>query len=389
MTGRVLILASDLHEASQRKTILGLKAAGWTVESASFKRGNMAPAAVDWPDLDLGAVGNGVTLARWLGLLRAMWRLTRARQRVRGVDRIVARNLDMALLGLWARFCAGRRVPLIYQCLDIHGSLIGSGFRARLARWVERRVLARCASLVISAPGFIDHYFQPVQRYDGPVQLLENRILWAATAPPRNPNYIRQQRPVTLGWVGTLRCPQSFALLAEVARQCGPNMRVEMHGAVHHHQLPNFDRTLARIPALTWHGPYAYPDGLAAIYARLTCVWGQDLWQSGANSDWLLPNRVYEAGYFGCPLLAVEGTATAQRVAQYGSGIVLSRPSAPEVLQALSNPRALDAARAALLAMPGSAFAQTPWTMARVLLGPTDKGRRYDPVVESVLGPAE
>jgi hypothetical protein len=34
-------------------------------------------------------------------------------------------------------------------------------------------------------------------------------------------------------------------------------------------------------------------------------VWAQDLWQSGANSDWLLPNRIYEASYFGCPSIAL------------------------------------------------------------------------------------
>ena len=41
---------------------------------------------------------------------------------------------------------------------------------------VERRVLARCDLLVISSPGFMKHYFKPMQKYAGNCFLVENKL---------------------------------------------------------------------------------------------------------------------------------------------------------------------------------------------------------------------
>ena len=40
--------------------------------------------------------------------------------------------------------------------------------------------------------------------------------------------------------------------------------------------------------------------------------WCFDFSASGANSTWLLPNRIYEGGLFHCPALAFEGTQTGE-----------------------------------------------------------------------------
>ena len=176
-------------------------------------------------------------------------------------------------------------------------------------------------------------------------------------------------RPLVLGWVGTLRCPRSLEILSEVARRAGPDLRVELHGVIHRHQLPGIEDQIAAHPNVSLHGKYSYPADLGRIYARLDCVWGQDLWQAGANSDWLLPNRLYEAGYFGCPLIAVAGTATARRLAQDGTGLIVEAPTADAVLAALVEPQALDAARARLGMMDATAFLQTPEEFAATLLG--------------------
>lgn len=368
----VLLLCSDLNEASQQKMIGGFLAAGYRVTTASFKRRNMRAAAPTWVDVDLGTLGNGVGLRRLLRLVGSLVKVARLSRSAGPFDHIVARDLDMALLALWSRFWSSRRPPVVYVSLDVHDVLSRGGIMGRLARWVERRVLSRATALVISSPGFLREHFEARQGYTGEVRLLENRVLWPGVAPPRVAT--PPEGVPVLGWVGALRCPRSFALLAEVARRAGGNLRVELHGAIHYHQLPNFDRTVASIPALTWHEAYAYPGDLGRVYGRLSCVWGQDLWQSGANSDWLLPNRIYEAGYFGCPILAVAGTETGRRVAQDGSGVVLERAQADAILAALNDRDTLALARRRLQRLPAQRFAQTPAQMAACVLGaPVDE----------------
>jgi succinoglycan biosynthesis protein ExoL len=268
---------------------------------------------------------------------------------------------------------------LVYQCLDIHRLMTAQGPAGRLARWVERRVLARTSLLVVSAPRFLSEYFVSRQGYHGPVQVMENRIVWStsADAPPR-PVCLpkRPDGPITIGWVGTLRCPQTLDLLQSAVEQAGPQtLRVVLRGVVHHHQLPGFDRRIGATPGLSYEGPYKYPAGLKSAYDGLDYVWAQDLWQRGANSDWLLPNRLYEAGYFGCPMLALTGTATGDRVRSWRSGITLPNARPEDLEQAVPQLRALrnELARN-LLALPAATFAQDKGEVA-TMLGLVDSKR--------------
>jgi succinoglycan biosynthesis protein ExoL len=185
-----------------------------------------------------------------------------------------------------------------------------------IMRWVERYMLARCDLLILSSPGFLDAYFRPVQHIETPVALLENK-LWVSDVPlPRpRPRARDADAPFVLGWVGSLRCARSLDDPRRVRRaRLVPAVEIVCHGAVHRHAMPAFDAVLEAHPNIRHAGPYRYPDDLSAIYTGCDAVWAQDLWQAGANSDWLLPNRIYEASYFGCPSIAVAGTETARRI---------------------------------------------------------------------------
>jgi len=321
---RVAILAFDLEEASQIRAIRAMRLSGTDVVSLSYRRGHMnSDFRPEWRDVPLGAGSNGVGFSRLSVLLRGALRVWRNAPSLGDIEVIVARNLDMALLALVLRLRLRRRVPLIYQCFDVHGLMTGGGLPSRMARWAERRVLARCSRLVVSAPAFLERYFTPVQRYTGPAMVVENRIFWGGPTPPR-PKATQRCGPIRLGWVGTLRCPQTLDLLAGLADRLGPEqISIHMRGVVHRHQLPHLDEALRGRVNLHYDGRYGYPQGLSRAYAGLDAVWAQDLWQPGANSDWLLPNRIYEAGYFGCPAIAVWGTATGARIIKDQSGLVV------------------------------------------------------------------
>ena len=133
--------------------------------------------------------------------------------------------------------------------------------------------------------------------------------------------------------------------------------------------LPDFERMVADRENVTCYGPYDYPDGLEQIYSGCDAVWVQDLWQWGTNSTWLLPNRIYEAGYFGCPSIAVAGTETGRRVAR-GLGWTVPEPTADALVSLLRSlsPEEVGARRRALLAMPENSFRQSPEEITSALL---------------------
>jgi len=118
-----------------------------------------------------------------------------------------------------------------------------------------------------------------------------------------------------------------------------------------------------------YHGPYSYPEGLAAAYGACDLVWAQDLWQRGANSDWLLPNRIYEASWFGCPSVAVDGTETGIRVLDDDLGFVVDAAEPETLVRLLRNLDATAITRCAtrLLARPDTDFRLTAQDVAEAL----------------------
>ena len=76
---------------------------------------------------------------------------------------------------------------------------------------------------------------------------------------------------------------------------------------------------------MRFRGAYAQTD-LASLYGTRDFTWAIDYSQHGQNSDWLLPNRIYEGGYYNCPAIARDGTETSAWLKARGAGILLRNP---------------------------------------------------------------
>ncbi len=359
---KVVVFGFDAAESSQIRRIRSLMDSGHDVVAFTMRRANMNPGyEPDWRNIHLFMVDNERIARRMLVLFLSCFRIVAHRRELRGADVIMARNFDMLLLAHFARMVApGARVPVVYECLDIHGSFTRESRAGAVFRWLERFFLSRSELLVVSSPGFIDNYFRPVQHYAGKVHLLENKIWFGGELPPRRASIanLHGGDPWVIGWVGSLRCEPSFRILLEAAARLGDRVRIEMHGNIHRHVLPDFERRIAAHQNIAYHGPYPYPEGLAGVYSACDFVWAQDLWQAGANSDWLLPNRIYEAAYFGCLSIAVADTQTGRKVAEseLGYAVGTATPEALVDLVGSLDPKEVEARRARLLARPVSDF---------------------------------
>ena len=97
--------------------------------------------------------------------------------------------------------------------------------------------------------------------------------------------------------------------------------------------LEDFEQAVSREPHLRYEGPYRNPDDLARIYGDVHFAWAIDFFEAGLNSQWLLPNRLYEGCLHGAVPIAIDGTETAAYLRRHGLGVIL--PDArPETLRA-------------------------------------------------------
>lgn len=369
---KIEVFGFDVNEISQIRRIRALIALGYGVHSFTMRRQNMnADFAPDWPNTHLYETQNEALLKRVGVVVGSILKMVRHRTRLRQANLIIARNMDMLAIAVAAKWIAGAKAPIIYECLDIHGSLTGQGTKSKLMRGAERVLLRAVALVAVSSPGFIRNYFEPIQGYRGQFAIWENKIASGAPLPvrPKTRGPVPQGGPLRLGWVGTIRCAATLEILTQLAAQMGTAIDIHIFGVIHHHVLPGFDGKVAACPNITVHGPYTYPDDLPALYSRFDVVWSQDLWQRGENSDWLLPNRIYEASWAGCPSIAVTGTETGRRVVEDGLGWAIGTADAAALqtlLESLS-PSEITARGQALLDRPATDFIQSPDDLSTAL----------------------
>jgi succinoglycan biosynthesis protein ExoL len=224
--------------------------------------------------------------------------------------------------------------------------------------------------LVVSSPAFLENYFQP--RHGGRFRafLAENRLPPGFAYGPRpDAEPARQEAArLAIGWFGVLRCQRSLSLLLALA-DSNPSVRIVMRGYPSLSDIPDFVAQVGRRPNVELGGRYRWPDDLAAIYDSVDLVWAGDFHDPGANSRWLLPNRLYEGGYYGAPPLAPQESQTGRWIDAHGFGFTLAEPLEQTLLAfvAALQRDSIVAARAAMLRAPTETFVQPPAEMRALL----------------------
>jgi hypothetical protein len=317
----------DLGDPAVAKRVRMLTAAGVNVEIAGFRREPAPVSAVAGrPVTDLGQTHDGRLIHRALKVAGLM-RSDALRRLAAGADVILARNLERLALAQAARTRARSSARLVYECLDVHRAMIGSGVVATCLRRIERDLLARADLLIVSSPAFLTNHFDR-QRGDGPrrpeTAVVENKVCVGcapARSSPRRPG-----PPWRVGWLGVLRCRRSLDVLAELAARRPDLLNVVIRGRPSQTELPQLTACLPASPATAFGGPYRAEE-LPGIYRSVHFTWAVDWFDRGCNSDWLLPNRLYEGGLYGAPPIAQAGTETARWLQQRGLGVVLPDPA--------------------------------------------------------------
>lgn len=356
----------DINDVAVQRRIQTFEADGVKVDAFMMRRVCKQEGGQKY--FELGVTRDGELMKRGLSLLSAAFRVHRSR-RIERAKILYARNLDMLVCAYLVKVIGRHSAPIVYECLDIHVRLWSPGVTATVLRLIEAQLLKRCDGLIVSSPGFIRSYFEV--KYDAlpSVYLIENRLIQSKELPARRyGNSIVRSRAIRVGYIGKLRCRKSIELLLEVAERFGDDLEIHLYGSPVQHLADELRQEAARCRNVFLHGRFNWPDDLADVYGAVDLVWGGDFSEAGGNSDWLLPNRLYEAGYFGTPVIAPAGTELARWLTESGAGFVIDKPysdSFAALLSQLLSDRSLIDERAFNLgAMEDSVFVQPGGLMA-------------------------
>ena len=350
---KIAYFVHDLGDPAVRRRVLMFRAGGAQVVLVGFRRGAEPIAEVAGaPAHDLGQTHNARLAHRAAATVRQRLAAGRWRDVVAGADAVVARNLEVLWIAEAARRAGAPRARRVYECLDVHRLMASDGLPGKILRGLEHRLLGACDLLILSSPAFEREYFRPRHGLALPTLLVENKLL-SLDGHAARPVLARTAGPPwRIGWFGALRCRKSLTLLADLAARHPGLVEVVMRGRPAHDEFDDFDAQVAAAPGVSYLGPYVAED-LPALYGDVHFTWAVDFYEEGLNSSWLLPNRLYEGGYFGAPALALRGVETGRWLAGHGSGVLfddLSTQVAP-FLQGL-DARAYAALEAAAFAMP-------------------------------------
>ncbi len=331
---QLLLIAHERTDARVGRRVRAFADHGWQVLGASFHRPRPGRSDdVPWENIHLGETRDRAYVRRLFAIVAAIFVLWGQRDRLRHVAAFYVINSDNAFIALALRMLLGRRIPLFLEIADIQPPFVGHGAVGKALRWLERRVLARTECLVTTSPGFVRHYFEPLQGWRGRTFLLENKVY------PGQP-LVQSRRPApaagppwVIGWFGALRCARSWEIIRQLARELPDLVRFELRGYPTAIGAEAFFAEVATFPNIRFGGAYRYPDDLAEMHAPLHFVWAFDFHDASANSRWLLPNRLYESGLFHVPVLAAEGTETGAWTRRHAAGAVFPPESLADALR--------------------------------------------------------
>lgn len=332
----VLYLVHDVSDPAVRRRIIMLKAGGAQVTLAGFRRIASPVADVEGlRPIDLGATRDGRFAQRLAAVTKAAVSIGSKLGSMPRPDLIIARNLEMLALARRARSAFQATVPIVYECLDIHRLVLRDDFLGKAMRGAERYLARDVMLLVTSSPAFIANYFKPFGQIAAPVELLENKYFEPA-AVALDDRMVADDPfapPWRIGWFGALRCRRSLELLAEFSRRLDGRFEIILRGRPALSEFPDFHGFVEAEPWLSFGGPYRNPEDMATIYREVHFSWAIDFFEQGLNSEWLLPNRLYEGCRFGAVPISMANTETGRFLDRQGIGVLLPQAT-PEALEA-------------------------------------------------------
>jgi succinoglycan biosynthesis protein ExoL len=327
----MLVFSHDLHDARFHKRLQIFSDLGFSVRWLAFDRERETNLASDLlqrlPGCVLGRTHDGRYVKRAVAMAQAIPKLILRKDLLGKTDIVYCINLDNLLMAILAKTIRRLNCRIAYEVADIQPILLRSDRIGATLRAIERWCLKRTDLVVYTSEHFMSQFLKKEQNCQVSSVLLENKIYPSTNLARKSPARRRSaDKQLVIGLFGQLRCRKTMEIIHNLALAFPEKLQFVLRGYPNHEVREEFGRILANTPNLSYRGPYRYPDDLAEIYASVDLCWGFDFCSPGQNSKWCLTNRLYEAGYFGVPILVEADTAGGEFVRRTGSGWTVDPP---------------------------------------------------------------
>jgi glycosyltransferase involved in cell wall biosynthesis len=223
-------------------------------------------------------------------------------------------GFDMYFLAWLVRFVFGPTY-LIYDLIDTSEQLE--------TKWIsrlQRLTVPHAAAVLTTSQQFFSDY---LDRHHVRIASEKRIVLPNAPAAGQFASFRRKSHgPLTVGYIGTIRCREALHQLFAAVQQLrdrGKDIRLFFAGAGVDAQYV-VDRAKA-LPWVTCVGPYNYDEDIATLYAQVDVVFA--MYDASKNKKIALACRLSEAIVCGLPVLVNSDTYMGEIVSAYGLGHVV------------------------------------------------------------------
>lgn len=231
-------------------------------------------------------------------------------------NKIIITNIDLLFL-LILNNVKEYTDDIIMEISDLRSYTFNNNLTDKIQQLIDSVILDKYISkLILTSPKFYEFYY--AKKFKGKYFILENKPL--STMLPEKIEK-RQNQKLIIGIVGLLLDGKPHKALFEYAKDKN-NIEVHIYGkGIFEQQAKDYAKNYKNIK---YFGEYDFFKDISKIYASLDILYmSYDTTQNDLNISLALPNKLYEAMYFGVPIITTKDTYLAQRVKEYNIGFTV------------------------------------------------------------------
>ncbi|MEO6686665.1 MAG: hypothetical protein ABIN24_11900 [Dyadobacter sp.] len=242
------------------------------------------------------------------------------RRNVVNKDFLYVFGFDLMLICLIFRLVSGKKIKVIYEVPDIREIFFSPSISGKLIRWIEKIAIPRIDLLVVTSPDFLSNYFIGLRK----ISIQDSLIIENKIHPPKIensgefiPQIYDQNRTITIGYFGVLRCPASLDFLIKLSKNKG--FEVILRG-IFMPATKHYEEVILGKRHIRYLGSY-HPKDLNSIYSSVDIIWAVYPFSSKTMGNHILArtNRFYESLYFKKPFIVQKGTADSKKATLLGN----------------------------------------------------------------------
>jgi hypothetical protein len=266
-------------------------------------------------------------------------------------DVVWLRRLDLTLIGTLIYFFNKNKV-IVWDVSDTHRLQFDrTHLLGKIWRILEKKLAARADLLLLTSGKFFEEYYSKIISEDKTF-IVENRL---------QPDVCRKKidrkdlprSPIILLHTGIFRSERILLLLAEVCRRANGACKLVLAGVPERNISESAFASVISSEWVEYIGKY-HPADLPEIYEYAHFAVGLVDLEADYNEKILLPNRLYQAGLFRCPILATRGSHTAEIAEKENIGLVVGN-NVEEILNVIHRAKNTDFYAGLTARIPGSA----------------------------------